>query len=102
MLTSKERLQKRQERIKLLVEEFFAWVKEQIELCSVPPKSKTGEGLRFIINQKKYLRVFLEDGDFLIDNSASERPIRTFYLGKKNGMFHNTANGVAASALVYN
>lgn len=101
MLSSQERLQKRQELIKPLVEEFFAWVKEQIEQCSVPPKSKTGEGLRFIINQEKYLRVFLEDGDVPIDNSASERAIRTFCLGKKNWMFHNTANGAAASALVY-
>ena len=80
MLSSQERLQKRQEFIKPLVEEFFAWVKEQIEQCSVPPKSKTGEGLRFIINQEKYLRVFLEDGDVPIDNSASERDIRTFFL----------------------
>ena len=101
MLSSQERLQKRQELIKPLVEEFFPWVKEQIEQCSVPPKSKTGEGLRFIINQEKYLRVFLDDGDVPIDNSASERAIRTFCLGKKNWMFHNTANGATASALVY-
>lgn len=87
MLSSQERLQKRQEFIKPLVEEFFAWVKEQIELCSVPPKSKTGEGLRFIINQEKYLRIFLEDGDVPIDNSASERDIRTFCLGKRIGCF---------------
>ena len=101
MLSSQERLQKRQEFIKPLVEEFFAWAKEQIEQCFVPPKSKTGEGLLFIINQEKNLRVFLEDGDVPIDNSASERAIRTFCLGKKNWMFHNTANSATASALVY-
>lgn len=36
-----------------------------------------------------------------IDNSASERAIRTFCIGKKNWMFHNTANGAWASALIY-
>lgn len=36
-----------------------------------------------------------------IDKSASERAIRTFCPGKKNWMFHNTANGANASALVY-
>ncbi len=36
-----------------------------------------------------------------MDNSASERAIRTFCLGKKNWMFHNTAKGADASALVY-
>jgi hypothetical protein len=100
-LSSKERLQKRQEIIKPLVEEFFAWVKQQLEDCSVPPKSKTAKGLRYIINQEEYLKVFLADGDVPIDNSASERSIRTFCIGKKNWMFHNTANGASASALVY-
>ena len=100
-LSSKERLQKRQELIKPMVEEFFAWVKQQASDCTVPPKSKTGHGLNFVINQGKYLRVFLEDGDVPIDNSASERAIRTFCLGKKNWMFHNTAKGASASAMVY-
>ena len=81
-LSSKERLQKRQELIKPMVEEFFAWVKQQASDCTVPPKSKTGHGLNFVINQEKYLRVFLEDGDVPIDNSASER---AFALARKTG-----------------
>lgn len=100
-LSSEERLQKRQEKIKPLVEDFLKWVKKQVAECAVPPKSKTGEALQYVINQEKYLKVFLENGDIPIDNSASERAIRTFCLGKKNWMFHNTANGASASALVY-
>lgn len=100
-LSSEERLQKRQEIIRPLVEEFFAWVKQQQAECVVPPQSKTGKGLQFCENQEKYLKVFLTDGDVPIDNSASERAIRTFCLGKKNWMFHNTAKGADASALVY-
>ena len=100
-LSSSERLQKRQEVIKPLVEDFFAWVKQQVIECAVPPKSKTAQGLNYIINQESYLRVFLTDGDVPIDNSASERSIRTFCIGKKNWMFHNTAKGANASALIY-
>ncbi len=100
-LPSGERLQKRQEVIRPLVEEFFAWVKQKQAECVVPPQSKTGKGLQFCVNQEKYLKVFLTDGDVPIDNSASERAIRTFCLGKKNWMFHNTARGADASALVY-
>lgn len=100
-LTSLERLQKRQEIIKPLVEAFLVWVKQQIAGCTVPPKSKTAQGLNYIINQEVYLKVFLTDGDVPIDNSASERSIRTFCIGKKNWMFHNTANGANASAMVY-
>ena len=100
-LSPEERLQKRQETIQPLVEDFFAWVKEQISQCTVPPKSKTGQGLQYLIYQETYLKVFLTDGDVPIDNSASERSIRTFCIGKKNWMFHNTANGASASAMVY-
>lgn len=100
-LSSSERLQKRQEVIKPLVEEFFVWLKQQVLECAVPPKSKTAQGLNYIINQESYLKVFLTDGDIPIDNSASERSIRTFCVGKKNWMFHNTANGANASALIY-
>ncbi len=64
-------------------------------------ESRTGQGLNFVIHQENYLKVFLTDGDIPIDNSASERAIRTFCIGKKNWMFHNTAKGAGASALVY-
>ena len=100
-LTSEKRLQKRQEEIKPLIEEFFVWVKQQLEECSVPPKGKTADSLRYCVNQEKYLKVFLSNGDVPIDNSASERSIKTFCLGKKNWMFHNTANGAKASAQIY-
>ena len=100
-LTPDIRLQKRRELITPLVEEFFSWIKQQVAECSVPPKSKTAQGLNYIINQEPYLKVFLTDGNVPIDNSASERAIRTFCLGKKNWMFHNTAKGANASALVY-
>ena len=100
-LPAKERLQERQENIRPLVEEYFTWVKKQLAENTVPPKSKTAEGLRFSVNQEKYLKVFLEDGNVPIDNSASERSIKTFCLGKKNWMFHNTVNGAQASAVIY-
>lgn len=100
-LSSKERLQQRKLKVRPLVEDYFAWVKQQLDMNAVPPKSKTAEGLRYSINQEKYLKIFLTDGDVPIDNSASERSIRTFCIGKKNWMFHNSVNGAKASAAVY-
>ena len=67
--------------------------------CASKIQNRTG--IEFYNNQEPYLKVFLEDGDVPIDNSASERVIRTFCLGKKNWMFHNTANGASASASIY-
>lgn len=100
-LSPEQRLHERQENIKPLVEEYFAWVKKQLENTVVPPKSKTADGLRYSVNQEKYLRVFLTNGNVPIDNSASERAIRTFCIGKKNWMFHDSVMGAQASAVIY-
>ena len=100
-LTPQERLQERQTSIKPLVEEYFAWVKQQLNENAVPPKSKTAEGLRYSVNQEEYLKVFLTDGEIPIDNSASERAIRTFCIGKKNWLFHDSVKGAVASAIIY-
>ena len=100
-LSAEDRLRERQNTIKPLVEEYFAWVKAQLENTAVPPKGKTAEGLKYSVNQEKYLKVFLTDGNIPIDNSASERAIRTFCIGKKNWMFHDSVMGAQASAIIY-
>lgn len=50
-----QRLQERQNNKGPLVDEYFAWVKKQLEDAVVPPKSKTADGLRYSMNQGKYL-----------------------------------------------
>lgn len=62
---------------------------------------KAAEGLNYSINQERYLRVFLNDGEVPIDNSASERAIRTFCVGKKNWLFFDSITGAEAGAAVY-
>ena len=100
-LTASERLAERQKSIKPLVEEFFAWAKERLADESVLPKGKTADGLRYAVNQEKYLKVFLKDGDVPIDNSASERALRTFCCGKKSWVLINSIRGADASAIIY-
>lgn len=98
-LTPQQRLRERQKNVKPLVEEYFAWVKDT--LGSQLPKGATAAGLNYSINQEKYLRVFLDDGEIPIDNSASERAIRTFCVGKKNWVFIDSVKGAEASAVIY-
>ncbi len=98
-LTAEERSQKRNLTIRPLVEAFFAWAKEHVTL--VPGKSKTAEGLNYCINQEKYLRYFLEDGEVPMDNNAAERAIRSFCVGKHNWHLIDTINGAKSSAVIY-
>lgn len=100
-LSVEKRLTQRQIKIKPLVEAYFAWVKEQLASGKVLPKGKTADGLGYSINQEKYLKVFLSDGNVPIDNSAAERAIRPFCIGKKNWVLFNSIKGAEASAIAY-
>lgn len=57
--------------------------------------------MNYALNQEKYLKVFLEDGEVPIDNNASERAIRGFCIGKKNWEVIDTINGAKTSAIIY-
>lgn len=100
-LSASERLHKRKVDVKPLVLSFFAWVREQLSEGHLLPKGKTAEGLNYCLNHEEYLKVFLRDGNVPIDNSASERAIRPFCVGKKNWMLINSLKGAEASALCY-
>lgn len=100
-LPPEERLKERQASIKPLVEEYFAWVKEVQADAKVMSKSETAKGLKYSINQEKYLKMFLADGEIPIDNSASERALRNFTIGRKNWVTINTVRGAQASAIIY-
>lgn len=100
-LSAQERLERRQTDVAPLVEAFFAWVKETTSSTKILPKGKTAEGLQYCLNHEDRLKVFLHDGNVPIDNSASERAIRPFCIGKKNWVLINTIKGAQASAICY-
>jgi len=100
-LSPEERLKERQTSIKPLVEEYFAWVKQVLADKTALPKGKAAQGLQYSINQEEYLKVFLTDGEVPIDNSASERALRNFTVGRKNWVTINTVRGAQASAIIY-
>ena len=100
-LSAEERLEQRLVKVRPLVEAYFAWVREQLSSGRSLPKGKTAEGLNYSLNHEAQLKVFLTDGNVPIDNSASERAIRPFCLGKKNWLFFNTVKGAKASAIAY-
>lgn len=98
-LTAEERLMQRQLTIKPLVDALFAYLK--MHDCEVPTKGKLRDAFTYALNQEKYLRVFLNDGEVPMDNNASERAIRGFCIGKKNWQVIDTINGANSSAIIY-
>ena len=98
-LPAEERKTRRQLSVRPLVEAYFTWAKENI--LKVPQKSKTWEGLNYSINQEKYLKVFLDDGEVPMDNNAAEQSIRGFCIGKKNWVMIDTVAGAKSSAIIY-
>lgn len=98
-LSSEERLVRRQMVIQPLVDALFVYLKQKREQIVV--KGKLESAFTYLLNQEKYLRVFLRDGDVPMDNNASERAIRGFCIGKKNWEVIDTINGAKTSAVIY-
>ncbi|MBR5579163.1 MAG: IS66 family transposase [Lachnospiraceae bacterium] len=96
-LSPEERQKQRQLVVKPLVDAFFVYLKK----LHVSSKDRLGEAISYTLNQERYLRVFLENGEVPIDNNASERAIRGFCIGKKNWQMIDTINGAKASAIIY-
>ena len=97
-LSPKERLVQRQVVVKPLVDALFVYLKQHESEVGT---EKLREAFTYALNQEKYLRVFLTDGDVPMDNNASERAIRGFCVGKKNWQMIDTINGAKSSAIIY-
>lgn len=98
-LSAPERRMQRQVVVKPLVDALFAYLKQN-ELL-IERKGTLRAAFTYALNQEKYLRVFLSDGEVPIDNNASERAIRGFCIGKKNWEMIDTVNGATSSAILY-
>ncbi|MCD7751508.1 MAG: IS66 family transposase, partial [Lachnospiraceae bacterium] len=64
-----ERLELRKRCVKPLVDAYFAWVKQ--EAVGTLEGGILWKAFQYSMNQEKYLRVFLEDGEVPMDNNAS-------------------------------
>ena len=96
-LTPEDRLAKRLELSKPILDEFFAWV----ETVNVLAGAKLVEAITYARNQREPLSIFLLDGRIEISNNRAENAIRPFAVGRKNWLFSDTVAGAKASAVAY-
>ena len=71
------------------MDEYFLWVR------TVDPVSgsKLEDAVKYALNQEKYLRAFLNNGEVEISNNFAENAIRPFVIGRKNWLFSDTVKG---------
>ena len=97
--TPEDRKAYRETHAKPLLDKLREWL--NTHLPQVPPKTATGEALRYLDDQWERLIRYLDDGRLAIDNNLTENAIRPFVLGRKNWLFSDTVKGVTASANLY-
>lgn len=94
-LSQEEKHKQRQERIKPVLDEFFAW----LDTVNPTGGGKLASAVQYALNEKKYLCRFLESPDISIDNNRAENSVRPFVVGRKNWMFCDSVKGAEASAM---
>jgi hypothetical protein len=96
-LTADERHHQRQERLKPLMDEFFAWA------ADVParPKSALGRAIGYLFSQKQYLQNVLLDPRLELSNNRIERTVKPFVISRKNFLFANTPRGANTAAILF-
>jgi transposase len=100
-LTADERLTGRKEKVSPLVDRFFESIRN-IDLNNDTYSSTFKDAVSYALNQEKYLRRFLEDGNLPIDDNATEREgVKPFVMGRKASLFCNTTKGAENAMVMY-
>lgn len=92
-----ERLTRRREQAKPLVDEFFAWC--DAEALMVLDETPISKAIQYARNQREALHQFLTDGRVPIDNNISERALRRQAVGRKNWLFVGSDDGARTNTL---
>ena len=96
---AEETIRREAEELKEKMEDYFDWIGSVRD--EVPPKSETGKGITYSLNQKEYLMGVLTNPDVPLDNSEAERKIRSFVVSRKNFVLVDTIAGAQASAVMF-
>ncbi|WP_394525916.1 IS66 family transposase [Lacrimispora sp. JR3] len=96
-LQPEERQKQRLERERPVLDAFWKWINGMNALGG----SKLAKAITYAKNQSPYMENYLQDGRCSISNNAAERAVKSYVMGRKNFLFHDTVKGARASAVVY-
>nr|WP_281388215.1 transposase [Teredinibacter haidensis] len=84
---------------KPILEKLTTWAEKSLQTVAL--KTKIGETLVYLHNQRDRLVAYLGDGNYPIDNNAAERAIRPFTISRKNWMVSKSEAGAKTSENLY-
>lgn len=95
-LTPEERREYRQDQALPILEEFKSWIDE----TKATPKSDLGAALRYAKNHWDAFTRYCDEGWLIIDNTRSERALRTIAIGRRNWLFYGNDGGGRTGAIL--
>ena len=98
-MSAEERLLRRQKNVKPLIDEFFEYLKT-LDTSNLTYSDTFKDAVEYTLNQEKYLRRFLDDGNIPIDDNACERSVKAVCLLRKSCLFSNTFRGGYACGII--
>jgi hypothetical protein len=98
-LKPEERKLRREKESKPLFEKLYDLIQETSG--KLLPKHGLQEALQYALKQKTPMELYLNDGDYHIDNNPIERQIRPIALGRKNYLFAGSHDGARKAAVLY-
>ena len=98
-LSPDERYQLRQKDATPILTAFYAWLEKAAS--NLFPKSPMGKAVGYALKQWSYLKRYVEDGLYPIDNNRVEREIHPIAVGRKAWLFSDTQSGANASAVLF-
>lgn len=95
-----ELLALRQTKSKPLMDELFAWAREQQKRADVLPSTGLAKAITYLLNHEAGLRGYLDDPVVPIDNNRSERAVRPTVLGRANYQGSRSRRGTEVHAIL--
>ena len=86
-LEAEVKQEQRGSRSKIIVAEFFEWLKHEMAESALLPTNPFTKAANYALARQKGLEVFLSNPDVAIDTNHLERALRPIPMGRKNWLF---------------
>jgi transposase len=99
-LIGEDKLTYRSKHMEPVVKSFWTWCEQQCQRHDLLPSDKLTKALKYAMNRRTELQVFLSDPDVPLDTNHVERELRVIPMGRRNWLFAWTEVGAERIAAI--